>query len=119
MCLILRNENKKPWNNSKVRWKIFEKFDSTLCSPYYIYYYYKNYWNVDKKTIYVGMNIDHNFGFHVCVTRKEARKMKKHSFASKIYVIKKVLVDDFIASGYNSNIQTQRDETWSKLKIID
>ncbi len=117
MCLILGNNYCRPWNKSRVRWKIFLKRGNSLMAPYYWFSFHKTEWNSTQKPF----SFDGNRGFHVCLTRKDARIMKRYALSSKQCVIKKVLVDNFNASGYNSLslFKNQRNETWFKLKIIN
>ncbi len=122
MCLLIRNLRQnpaKPFNSSNFRWRIFQKTDSGEYKPVFYYYdFKKNVWNKDDNTENSVQLI--NYGFHVFITRKDARKYKKTlDFSLFNYVIRKVKVRGFLRAGFNSDDENIRNETWKYLKIIE
>lgn len=136
MCLIV--QTLMPYTKLKIRWKIFNKEkDGRYASCFQRDFV----WPVNKKattkkeyqsSVVCGGSF-RNGGFHVFVTRKDARKtlktLKANAETWGTYdtwancVIRKVRVDDFICGGLTNNVGYDMDgfksEAWEKLEILD
>jgi hypothetical protein len=129
MCLTLRSANSdKPYNSKKVRWKIVLKYkNGYFYRPAFAIAekYELNKWMVANHNNTFGSKSDlHDIGFHVFVTREDAREFKdKYLFTTQSsYPIMRVEVDEFIASGrFNVTFSVSpgvRSETWKKMRIV-
>ncbi len=116
MCLTLRDRSLEntPYNDKTVRWKVvMQSKNGSFSAPYVGDEYNKSAycWNLYRET---GFGAEYN-GFHVFVTRQEARNHVKKYGAVDGLIIKKIKVDGFLKSGqYNE----YRSETWKKFKFL-
>lgn len=115
MCLELRRESNKPYNKSKFRWKVIEKFrHENYHADYQVYqgsqYNPRGQWNEALG----DPEAREFFGFHVFVTKKDARAERRFLKAFHTAVVK-VQVDGFLASGI---FDGRRSETWRRMKIL-
>jgi len=135
MCLIVQTLT--PYTKSQIRWKIFNKVEG---GRYTSCFQREFVWPVNKKATadkeygrFVCGNHFRSGGFHVYVTRKDARKtlnaLKTNALTWgtfdtwKSCVIRKVKVDNFICGGLTNNVGTGMDglksEAWAELEILD
>lgn len=113
MCLTLRNNYKTPYNVSRFRWKIiFLRTDGQYTAPFMNWVYAAR----GKYNTAIGKNEVTRFGFHVFLTRAEARRSKQTFKFYGRYPIKRVIVKGFLASGTYFN---GRSETWKQMKFLD
>lgn len=117
MCLSLRKESDKPYNNLGTRWKVIRVSGPLWLGPYQDYAYSKDSWNVSKP---VDPRYPHPMldGFHVFVSREEARDFLDNllQFNHRHLVIKKVEVAGFMKSG---EFASSRCETWNQMKFVE
>lgn len=117
MCLDLRHKSFEPYNQSKFRWKIVAKFkDEKYHEDYQLYrgnrYNPRGQWNEAQG----NESNRETFGFHVYVTRKDARSEADSMRKCGILRVVKVEVEGFLASGHFDGI---RAETWRRMKILE
>jgi hypothetical protein len=115
MCLRLRTENSnKPYNESKIRWKVAERANGNLVAPYAYTIYDKTQWMVAKNNSdkFWDFFRHTDIGFHVFVTRKDARNFRT---ALNSGTVIRVEVDGLVASGYFGD---RRSETWNRMRIL-
>ncbi len=114
MCLS--NIRRKPYNKSNIRWKVvFKNGDGHFQAPFRLFHYNKTTYNT---CLYDGVMDYSQYGFHVCVTRKDARRLATHLGAG-FNIVKKVRAKDFIRSGMFQYGQLFiRSETWKQFKFI-
>lgn len=117
MCLLKHDIHPelKPFNKTKVRWRLFLKAGNQLQALYNDYNYTK-YWNKLKHSKRSEIR---DWGFHVFVTREEARMYKQNYHSERYVVLRKVLVKKFKLSGSNSSLRYLCNEIWREIKIID
>ena len=117
MCIDIREDYKKPYNKSRIRYKnvkIDEKDRITSqIADSFVWKPFKRNKAVDR------INRDYNLvkqcqldiGFHCFVNKIDARR---ECYLSN-HLIAKIEVDKFIASGYNGGNEC---ETWGYAKLI-
>ena len=114
MCLTIENNQDGPWNKKPYRWKVYRKYKSGILYSPYTYMKWSKNWNhakYDKSYANIYKSRASQYGFHVFLTRKEARQ-----FAGCDEVVRKVKVSGHLESGYYCS---KFCETWKKLKIIN
>jgi hypothetical protein len=115
MCLEPRKENSdKPYNESKFRWKIASRYIDKLISSYRGYIYKNNQWMIAKGNPNGSLS-SRDIGFHVFITRDDARNYKKSRSWMDECVVIKVEVREFNTSGH---FKGYRSETWKKMKVL-
>jgi len=119
MCLTLAVNHNKPHNSSKVRWKLMRCNPATrnkLVSIYEHKRYEFGKW-YKARDVRGGANKE-DIGFHVFSSKAGLLGYIDTSGRDEpeYYVIVRVLVDDFVASGHYT-IPAQKMETWKKMKI--
>lgn len=117
MCLKLRVEKDIPYNKLQTRWKFVRiSSNNTWRGPYLYTEYSKNKWNVSQ-SLYPHTPLDTIDGFHVFVTRADARKFLHDCLSRKSgeFHLKKVKVSGFKKSGTFCDC---RSETWYKMRFI-
>lgn len=118
MCLTNVKSSKKPYNNKNIRWKVVEKLDDGRLS------------SIFKPTIWSPGAIKvarkreagppYDTGFHVFVTREDARRYRNERTLNNDYgnwVVIKIAVSGFVAAGEWE--EYGRSETWTKAKLIE
>lgn len=126
MCLIPRFEDSdKPWNDSRIRWKVMRKnSNDKFRGDIYDYGYELNKWNVSicfrALRIFLGEHISYNTAFHVFTNKQDAIRLAKHytSVFREDYYVVMVQVKDFVCSGHSS-AHDYHSETWNKLRILE
>lgn len=113
MCLNLRDQSYSPYNSRKIRWKIARISNGWYAAPYRAMLYKRGV-NIVPERREVYWDREHQ-GFHVFLSRADARKFKKKAFNSKDYSVIKVKVGDFLASGEFCGF---RSETWNEMTIL-
>lgn len=125
MCLNLRDDCNKPYNGSKIRWKLVrttnlwssDVMNASLYGLYQhcAYWHSKDKWNVSEPADYYeeSPTVD---GFHVFVTRADARRFLKgfNPLDKPNIALKRVRVRGFKKSG---SFLTYRCETWNQMKF--
>ncbi len=115
MCLS--NIQRKPYNKSNIRWKVvFKNRDGNFEGPFRIFNYDKTKYNT---CLYDGVMDYSQYGFHVCVTRKDARRLAKY-LGVGFNIVKKIRVKNFIRSGmFLCGPLSINSETWKQFKFIN
>ena len=126
MCLNLRAFNSNtPYNDSKIRYKVLQiDQQQKLCSAFIESHTWipGEWYTGEGKYDYEGHDIsfdtiDH--GFHVFVSLESAEKSAQFFLTpqnGKSYVIARLEVDEFIASG---TFAYTHSETWKRAKLLD
>lgn len=98
MCLYLVSEKTK---QTKFGWKVFEKYNNGFSSPYYKFYFNVGEWIKDSSSYKIKTKYyeEYEAGFHFFYYEKDAKRFKGDSY----YVIKKVEVDNIVASGFQKD----------------
>lgn len=116
MCLSIDDNQKKPWNSNKFRWKVYIRCKHGLVSPFQNTLLEKGWNTATLNNLSVGQIMGEVYGFHVFVSRKDARAYAKRytqMFHSPV-VVQKIAVRGHLKSGYFRNL---RSETWKQIKL--
>jgi len=119
MCLNTDNIDQVPYNKSRTRWKVLMTVSTThlLESPVV-----DMFWTIGK-TYYAECKERYAYiedvGFHVMITRDEARELAAHwneVDSTRRHVVVKIEVSDFVAAGMFCDWRT---ETWTTCKVVE
>lgn len=122
MC-ITNAKTDKPYNDFTIRWKVM--FKSRNIPNWYTSMAAGTIWRVGVEqqstdSSNLRANSDADIGFHVFVTREDARWYRKSQINCDLYipVIVKMKVRQFIARGF-ANYSSTRCETWKYATVIE
>ena len=118
MCIELRKENDKPYNNSKIRYKWLRRNGDAYYSPYVTTQRWPmGEWCIAQPALfqlYHEVSRDpKDHGFHVYPSLERVWGVN-----AGFRVLGEFEVDGFMASGFDNGGEGAQTETWRKAKLL-